>query len=142
MQEELAMLARTRDGLEDKILSLLEEVETLKEQAAAAAGARDALDQRLAAHLSAYAAERSRLEAETAALAAERTASAARVDPRLLKRYEGIAAQEGGVGIVAIQEGRCGGCHNALPTDFVTRARGGHVVVCERCRRILYLSAP
>jgi predicted nucleic acid-binding Zn-ribbon protein len=142
LQEELGMLARTRDGLEDRILSLLDEVETLRERAAAADAARDALDQRLAAHLAVYAAERSRLAAETAALVAERTASAARVEPRLLKRYEGIAAQEGGVGIVAIHEGRCGGCHNALPTGFVTRVREGQVVICERCRRILYLAAP
>ena len=57
----------------------------------------------------------------------------------MLKRYEGIAAQEGGVGIVAIQNGLCGGCHNQLPTGFVTRVRDGQLVICERCRRILYL---
>jgi uncharacterized protein len=142
MQEELGMLARTRDGLEDKILSLLEELETFKERAGAAAHARDALEERLAAHLSAYTAARARLEAEIKTLVAERGASAERVDGRLLKRYEGIAAQEGGLGIVAILEGRCAGCHNALPTGFVARVREGQLVICERCRRILYLAAP
>lgn len=139
MQEELVMLARTRDHLEDQILALLDQVETLKEDATAGAAARTALEQRLAAHLADYESTRARLDAEIEALTADRAACASRVEARLLKRYEGIAAQEGGVGIVAIQGGLCGGCHNALPTGFVTRVRDGQVVICERCRRILYL---
>lgn len=141
LQEELTMLARTRDHLEDRILALLDEVEVLREQASSTEAARETLARRLAAHLTDYEATRSRLEGEIETLTAERSAAASRVEPRLLRRYEGIAAQEGGLGIVAIQNGRCGGCHNALPTDFVARVRDGHIVICERCRRILYLPA-
>jgi len=141
LQEELAMLARTRDHLEDQILALLDQVEILKEQASATEAARTALDRRLAAHLTEYQAARDRLDGEIEALTAERFACAARVEARLLRRYEGIAAQEGGLGIVPIHHGRCGGCHNALPTDFVARVRDGQIVICERCRRILYLPA-
>lgn len=139
LQEELAMLARARDHLEDQILSLLDQVEILNEQASTAEAARMALEQRLAAHLTEYEAARSRLDGEIETLTAERSASAERVEARLLRRYEGIAAQEGGLGIVPIHNGRCGGCHNALPTDFVARVRDGQIVICERCRRILYL---
>lgn len=139
MQEELVMLARTRDHLEDQILALFDRVESLKEDASAADAARRSIEERLATHLAEYEAARARLDAEIDTLTAERAASAARVEPRLLKRYEGIAAQEGGVGIVPIQNGLCGGCHNQLPTGFVTRVRDGQLVICERCRRILYL---
>jgi uncharacterized protein len=141
LQEELGMLARTRDHLEDQILTLLDQVEVLREQASSAEAARTALEERLATHLAEYEAARTRLDAEIDALTAERSAAAGRVEARLLRRYEGIAAQEGGVGIVPIIQGRCGGCHNALPTDFVVRVRGGQIVICERCRRILYLPA-
>lgn len=141
LQEELGMLARTRDQLEDQILALLDQVEVLREQASSAEAARTALEQRLAAHLAEYEAARSRLDSEIDALTAERAAAAARVEARLLRRYQGIAAQEGGLGIVPIHQGRCGGCHNALPTDFVARVRDGQIVICERCRRILYLPA-
>lgn len=142
LQEELAMLARTRDHLEDRILTLLDEVEVLREQASTAEAARTALEQRLAAHVAEYEAARTRLDSEIETLTAERSAAAARVEPRLLRRYEGIAAQEGGLGIVPIHNGLCGGCHNALPTDFVARVRDGQIVICERCRRILYLPPP
>jgi len=141
MQEELMMLARTRDHLEDQILALFDRVETLKEGASAADAARAAIEHRLTTHLAEYEAARVHLDAEIETLIAERAACASRVDARLLKRYEGIAAQEGGIGIVAIQNGRCGGCHNAVPTGFVTRVRDGQLVVCERCRRIFYLGA-
>jgi len=141
MQEELEMLAKTRDHLEDQILALFDQVETLKEGAAAAVAGRIAIEQRLAAHLADYETARARLDAEITHLVSERAACAAGIDPRLLKKYEGIAAQESGVGIVAIHNGRCGGCHNTVPTGFIARVRDGQLVICERCRRILYLSA-
>jgi uncharacterized protein len=139
MQEELAMLARTRDHLEDQILALLDQVETLKEEASAAEAGRKAIEQRLAVHLAEHDVARARLDAEIETLTAERAVCASRVEARLLKKYAGIAAQESGIGIVAIQNGLCGGCHNALPTGFVTRVRDGQLLICERCRRILYL---
>ena len=139
LQEDLASLGRTRDHLEDRILALLDQLETLKSAAAAAADLDRSLAHRLAAHLEAYEGTSRRLEAEIDDLTAQRIARAAEVEPRLLKKYEGIAAQERGVGIVAIQQGRCAGCHNAVPLDFVTRVRDGRLVTCERCHRILYL---
>jgi uncharacterized protein len=139
LQDELVMLSRTRDSLEDRILALLDRIEALKEEASAADAARMAIEQRLAARLADYEAARARLDAEFEALTAERGVSASRLEARLLRKYAEIAAQEGGIGIVAIQHGLCGGCHNALPTGFVARVRDGQLVICERCRRILYL---
>jgi predicted nucleic acid-binding Zn-ribbon protein len=141
MQDELVMLGRTRDHLEDQILALLDRVEALKGDATAADAARTAIEQRLAVHLADYEAARVRLDAEIETLTAERAECASRVEARLLRRYMGIAAQEGGVGIVPILNGLCGGCHNTLPTEFVARVRDGHLIICERCRRILYLDS-
>jgi uncharacterized protein len=139
LEEEIAGLARVRDQLEDRILGLFDEVESLKRESAAGQSAARAVDDRLSAHLAAYERERDRLDREIASAEAERARLAAAVEPRLLKKYDGIAAQEGGVGIVAIVGGFCGGCHNDVPARFVSRVRAGDVVTCERCHRILYL---
>lgn len=141
LQEELVALARARDQLEDRILALLDQVGSLTEEARSAEAAKTALETRLAAHLAEYAATRIRLDAEIDGLVSKRAACALLVEPRVLKKYEGIAAQEGGLGIVAIQNGRCGGCHNTVPLEFVTRVRQGGLVTCERCRRLLYPGA-
>ena len=142
LEEEIAGLARTGGHLEDRILGLLDEVETLKQEEAQRRSEARALEERLAAHVAAYERERGRIDGEIAAREAERARLAAAVEPRLLKKYEGIAAQEGGVGMVAIVGGFCGGCRNDVPARFVSRVRAGEVVTCERCHRILYLDGP
>jgi len=139
IQEEIGSLARARDHLEDQILALLDRVEALTREADEARRASRALEERLAAHVVEFEQARDRLDAEIAALSAERALLAARLDPRLLKKYEGIAAQEGGVAMVAILGGFCGGCRNNVPPQFVSRVRDGQVVTCERCHRILYV---
>jgi predicted nucleic acid-binding Zn-ribbon protein len=141
LQDDLGALGRARDHLEDQILALLDEVEARKAAAGVAEAAQRDLDQRLAAHLAQYEAACRRSDVEIDDLVSQRAVCAAAVEPRLLKKYEGIAAQESGIGIVAIQSGRCSGCHNTLASNFVTQARDGRVVTCERCHRILYAAS-
>lgn len=140
LQEDLASLARARDRLEDRILELLEQVEALRRLDAARLAALRELEQRLATHITEFEVARDRIDAEIAALAAQRAERASTVAPRLLKKYENIAVQEGGVGMVAIVGGHCGGCRNDVPSQFVSRIRLGQVVTCERCHRILYIN--
>lgn len=142
LEEEIGVLAKARDHLQDSILGLFDEVERLRGEEAERGAAARALDERLAAHLAAFERERARTDAGIAAKEAERAGLAAAVDARLLKKYESIAAQEGGIGMVAIAGGFCGGCHNDVPARFVSRVRAGDVVTCERCHRILYLDGP
>jgi len=139
LEEDIGTLARARDRLEDEILGLFDKVEQYTAEAADARSALDGLETRLASHLTRFEEARDALDAEIAMLAARRQEAAAALEPRLLKKYEGIAAQEGGVGMVAIIGGFCGGCRNDVPAHFVSRIREGHVVTCERCHRILYL---
>lgn len=139
LQEEIAMLARTRDHLEDQVLARLEQVEVLRRDEASRETNRRALEQRLTAHLAEFEAARAHLDGEIAESTARRVALASAVEPRLLKKYANIAAQEGGVGMVAILGGFCGGCRNDVPANFVSRIRDGQVVTCERCHRILYI---
>ena len=139
LEAEIAGFARSRDQLENGILALFDEVESLKREAVERQAAARVLGERLSAHVATYERECGRIDAAIAAREAERAGLAGAVEPRLLKKYEGIAAQEGGVGMVAIVGGFCGGCHNDVPARFVSRVREGDVVTCERCHRILYL---
>ncbi|HXX37547.1 MAG TPA: C4-type zinc ribbon domain-containing protein [bacterium] len=139
LEEEIGAFARARDHLEDQILGLFDQVEALRREDAEARTSLASLEQRLAAHLAEFEAARGRIAGEITAFLAERANRAAAVEPRLLRKYEGIASQEGGVGMVAILGGFCGGCRNTVPPQFVSRIRDGQVMTCERCHRILYL---
>ena len=142
LEEEIGVLAKNRDLLQDRILGLFDEVERLRGEEAERRAAFRTLEDRLAVHVAVFERERGRLDAEIAAKEMERAGLAAAVEPRLLKKYENIAVQEGGIGMVAISGGFCGGCHNDVPARFVSRVRAGEVVTCERCHRILYLDEP
>jgi len=139
LEEELVVFAKTRDQLEDQILGLFDQVEALKVSDAAARSTLAGLEAELAAHLAQYEAARDRITAEVEQLVAERTERVVAVEPRLLRKYEGIASQEGGIGMVAMLGAFCGGCGNEVPAHFVSRIRGGQVVTCERCHRIIYV---
>jgi len=141
LQGEVAALGRAREQYEDQILALLEEVEGLRAAAERTLGAAEAAEERLRAHVREYEAARVRLDAEVEELEAQRAALAGAVDAAVLRKYEAIAAQEGGVGMVPIVGEYCGGCHQTVPPHFISRVRDGHVVTCERCHRILYLPA-
>jgi predicted nucleic acid-binding Zn-ribbon protein len=141
LQDDIASLARTQDRLEDEILALLDQVEALTGETTGARAAHRALEERWSSHVAEFEAARSRLDAEIADLVATRASLASRVEPRFLRKYEDIIAQEGGsgVGMVAIRAGFCGACGNTVPPQFVSRIRDGRLVTCERCHRILYL---
>lgn len=56
----------------------------------------------------------------------------------LLKLYEQLRAQKGGVGAAGLEGGTCLGCHTKLPQRELERMRAeGGLQRCENCRRIL-----
>ena len=58
----------------------------------------------------------------------------------LLKLYETIRAQKGGVGAAALVGGTCEGCHTTLPQVEVEKIRKeGGLQRCDNCRRILVI---
>jgi predicted nucleic acid-binding Zn-ribbon protein len=76
-------------------------------------------------------------------LAAEldaRALAAADVPAELGALYEQLRARLGGVAAAPLVNGRCGGCHLALPATEVARLRkepAETLVRCEQCERIL-----
>ena len=140
MSEEVASIRRRDSSIEDSILELMEQREPLEGAAA-----------ELEAQLAEVTARASQLEAAAAdadeALAvqereveAQRLEKAAGVPPDLMTRYSRLRERLGGVGVAAIVDGSCGGCHLALSAtelDRVRRAPADEILTCEQCGRIL-----
>jgi len=62
------------------------------------------------------------------------------VDRQILARYEKLLKKWGGLAIVPVQEGACGGCHMNLPPQVVSEAKlKEDIIVCGSCSRILYI---
>lgn len=84
------------------------------------------------------------LDAEAAAVSKERDVVAGSVPADLMKLYEKIRGQQGGVGAARLYQRRYEGCHielNITELNDVRSAAADTVVRCENCRRILVRTA-
>ena len=61
------------------------------------------------------------------------------IDPQTLETYRELRKQRG-TAVAKVQQGTCLGCRITLPVSDLQRVRGGSVVRCGSCGRILYLA--
>ncbi|MER7000592.1 C4-type zinc ribbon domain-containing protein [Streptomyces sp. NPDC000410] len=144
LQREIASLAKRQGDLEDVVLEVMERRESAQERvseltgrvAAVQAKTDDATGRRDVAYEG--------FDAEAALIAKEREVVAGSVPAELLKLYEKLRAQQGGVGAARLYQRRCEGCHielNITELNEVRAAAADAVVRCENCRRILVRTA-
>jgi len=144
--KELGLAKREVDLLKEESSTIETELVTVIEQVEAATARRAAADQTLAELTSARATEAGELDATIARLGeqieqdrARRVQLVAEVDGDLHRRYEMIFSRRNGVAVVAVRGGTCQGCHMHVPPQLFNQIqRGGHVIVCPSCQRILY----
>ncbi|WP_438296864.1 zinc ribbon domain-containing protein [Streptomyces sp. HUAS TT7] len=140
LQREIASLAKRQGDLEDVVLEVMERREAAQERAAeltervssVQAKADDATARRDAAL--------GELDTESASVTKEREIVAGSVPADLLKLYDKLREQQGGVGAARLYQRRCEGCRlelNITEVNEVKAAAPDTVLRCENCRRIL-----
>ena len=140
LQREIVSLAKRQGDLEDVVLEVMERRESAQERAAeltervssVQAKADDATARRDAAL--------AELDAEVASVTKEREIVAGSVPADLLKLYDKLREQQGGVGAARLYQRRCEGCRlelNITEVNEVKAAAPDTVLRCENCRRIL-----
>lgn len=140
LQSEIASLARRQQNLEDIVLEIMERNEAASTRVAelqdrvgsVQAKAEDAVARRARAT--------EELDTEQARLVKERELIAGSVPEDLLKLYDKLRAQQGGVGAARLFQRRCEGCRlelNITELNEIRAAAPSEVQRCENCRRIL-----
>ncbi|MET9362478.1 C4-type zinc ribbon domain-containing protein [Streptomyces sp. NPDC006632] len=140
LQREIVSLAKRQGDLEDVVLEVMERREAAQERAAeltervssVQAKTDDATTRRDTALAG--------LDAEIASVTKEREVVAGSVPADLLKLYDKLRAQQGGVGAARLYQRRCEGCRlelNITEVNEVKAAAPDAVLRCENCRRIL-----
>lgn len=138
MQGKLKMLEASKARLEDRIIGQMEEIEALESQAKTLGEEIGQAASKLERLKNMRDAKVSEIESEISDIAKERDALAAKISAGVLARYEQLAKDKGGLAVVPVRDGICGGCHVVLPTFLVARAKpNDQVVRCESCGRIL-----
>ena len=138
LQAEVASLKKKQGSLEDDLLEVMEQAEGAQETLDRLEGeARDASAE--ADELGRTVGDLTRdIDAQLADHAGQREAVAPEIPDALMKLYETIRAQKGGIGAAALVGGTCEGCHTTLPAMEAQKIKKeGGLQRCENCRRIL-----
>jgi len=68
----------------------------------------------------------------------ERNKIIAKIEPRLVRRYERIKNAKEGIAVAPVKKGSCGGCFSAIPPQKIVEIREtNRLLTCENCGRIL-----
>lgn len=139
MQEEVEMLARQRERLDEKTILLMDEVETAKKHQAEAKQKLSEAKEALRAKLTVAQAAADEMAQMAKKLTAYRTEAVKPIQAPLLKRYEDSRKMNHGIGIAAIIDGNaCGGCRMGLPSQVITKVKQGREIeTCPNCGRIV-----
>ncbi|MFG2885867.1 zinc ribbon domain-containing protein [Streptomyces sp. NPDC048297] len=144
LQHEIASLAKRQGDLEDIVLEVMERREATQARVAEltervgsvqgkiddASGRRDAAFQEI--------------DGEAASVTKERQVVAGSVPADLLKLYDKLREQGGGIGAAKLYARTCQGCRQELAITELNEIRAAApdiVVRCENCRRILVRTA-
>lgn len=144
VQRELVSLAKRQSDLEDVVLDVMERRETAQERAAELGGRVEAVQAETAAAEARKTEALAAIDAEGFTAAKEREVLAGAVPDDLIKLYDKLRGQGGGVGAARLYQKRCEGCRlelNITELNEVRAAPANQVVRCENCRRILVRTA-
>jgi uncharacterized protein len=140
IQREVDNLKKRKAEREDELLAVLEQREDVERRAKEAQVRAE--ERRVAVDSVAGDATRelAQIASDLTAKQAERDRLASAFDPEVLELYDDLRRQKKGVGVAALVDGVCQGCHeklSAVELDRVKRTEG--IARCEYCRRILVL---
>jgi uncharacterized protein len=140
IRREVENLRKRKAEREDELLVVLERREEVERRAKEAEVRAE--DRRVAVDTVAGDASREldHIAKELTAKQADRDRLAAGFDPELLELYDDLRKQKKGVGVAALVDGVCQGCHEKLSAVELDRVKHTEDVPrCEYCRRILVL---
>ena len=140
MQTEGDAMRQRRASLEDEVLEAMGARETLDEQLGELESRRAELDREGVRLRAAVAEGQAGVDRDLAAELTARQEAAAAIPADVTALYEQLRAHLGGVAAAPLVNGRCGGCHLALPATELDRLRkepADALVRCEQCERIL-----
>ncbi|MEU9316745.1 C4-type zinc ribbon domain-containing protein [Streptomyces sp. NPDC048295] len=144
LQREIASLAKRQGDLEDVVLEVMERRESAQERVTELSDRVSAVQAKTDDATARRDAATKELDEQAATVTKEREVVAGSVPADLMKLYDKLRAQQGGVGAARLYQRRCEGCRlelNITEVNDVKAASPDTVLRCENCHRILVRTA-
>ncbi len=139
LQHELEILKAKRNELEDRTIEVMEQVEGVEDSVSTLKNEFKTLEAEWQAQQEKLKADKEHLETELASLRQKREVVAAQVDSEAVDFYCELKKQRG-TAVARVEQGVCRGCRISLSNAELQRARGGDLIQCSSCGRILFLA--
>ncbi|MBR8745123.1 zinc ribbon domain-containing protein [Nocardiopsis sp. MG754419] len=140
LQSEIESLGRRQAELEEIVLEVMEEAESVNTEVTRLGQEREAAVAEYTTVVASRDTAAAEIQWDRTRLTQDRERVAADIPGELLKLYDKLRAQYDGVAAAPLRYGRCNGCKLALSTVELNEIRAtaaDEVVRCEDCRRIL-----
>lgn len=143
LNHEIEVAQTTKSALEDQIIVLMDEADTLGATLKAAEAVLAEEKQAAAKTRAVLHADKAIQEAELTRLAAERKAATPSIPAAMLTKYDQIAKNRKGIAVAAMVAGHCTACHVRLRPHVEQQVRrNDSIVTCDSCQRIMYYVPP
>lgn len=143
LQREVDLTKESNAQVEEELIRIMEILEGLTTQLAAAQASLGDLESRAAQEIAERRAEADALRQELDSEAGARAALAEGMDPGLRGKYEQIFERRGGSAVVAALDYMCTGCRMRIPPQFYNELQKFRDIrQCPNCHRILYWRPP
>ncbi len=139
LQHELEILRAKRNELEDRTIEVMEQVEMAIAGVETLENELKMLEAEWQAQQGKLEADKVHLEAELASLRQKREVVAAQLDSGAVDFYGELKKQRA-TAVARVEQGVCRGCRISLSNAELQRARGGDLIQCSSCGRILFLA--
>ncbi|MDG4864210.1 C4-type zinc ribbon domain-containing protein [Streptomyces sp. T-3] len=140
LQREIVSLAKRQGDLEDVVLEVMERRESAQERVTELTERVSSVQSKIDDATSRRDSSIEEIDGEAATVTKEREVVAGSVPADLLKLYDKLRVQQGGVGAAKLYQRRCEGCRlelNITEVNEVKAAAPDTVLRCENCHRIL-----
>jgi len=139
LQQEVEMLKSKRNQREEKALETMDEVDQAEASIAKAAKELEELQTKWRLQQQQLSADLARVEATLSELNRERHLLADEIYPQAVELYQ-LLRRGKSLAVVRVEQGVCRGCRISLPVSELQRVKGGDLVRCGSCGRILFLA--
>ena len=139
LQQETEDIKKRRSTLEDESLGLMDQLELTRKAIASSKEELAKQEIQWQAQQKQLVAELAQLKTAQTILEDNRKQLTALIEPEAAATYQELRKRKG-LAVAKVEQGICQGCRITLPNTDLQRAKGGGVVRCSSCGRIIFLA--
>ncbi|HOF06131.1 MAG TPA: C4-type zinc ribbon domain-containing protein [Syntrophales bacterium] len=138
--KEIETLEQKHGAVEDRIITVLEEIDAMKTSLTAREGEFDAARRKYDEEREKIAGHLGSVESRLREVNLQGEALRGKIPKQLLKKYDMTKNVNNGLAVVSAWKETCEGCHMNIPPQLYNELREEteELIVCPNCRRIIY----